>query len=763
MPNDNSMSPVNDPAQSEKLTNWAKEPSLQILKGDLEAGKPAHDAIMNEIKEWNDLMRVTGKAKPPKVKGRSQVQPKLVRRQAEWRYAPLSEPFLSSSKLFKLTPVTWEDEQAARQNELVINYQFRTQLNRIKLIDDYVHSNVDDGTCIARVGWDRKVVKVKEEAPVFELFPVETQEQVDILQQALSLKESNPHGYEDGVGPDVKEAVNYYEETGEATYAVQTGVTEVSVEKALINRPTVEMLNPENVVIDPSCNGDLDKALFAVISFETCKADLLKQKDRYHNLDKIDWESSSPITDPDHASTTPSDFQFKDAMRKRVVAYEYWGFWDTDGTGDLKPIVATWIGSTLIRMEDNPYPDGKIPLVVVAYMPRKRELYGEADAELLGDNQKILGATMRGMIDLLGRSANGQRGYPKGLLDSLNRRRYEDGTDYEYNPMQGNPSQSIIEHKFPEIPQSALTMATLQNQEAEALTGVKSFAGGVSGEAYGDVAAGIRGVLDAASKREMAILRRLAKGMADIGAKICAMNSAFLSEKEVVRITNEEYVTINREDLKGNFDIEVDINTAEIDNQKSQDLGFMVQTLGESVPMDVKLRLLAKIADLKRMPDLAHELRTYQPQPDPAEEQLKQLAIQKAQLENEELQSKIRLNDANAKKAYSQADNEDLDYLETESGTKHARDMDKMKAQSQGNQNLQVTKALTQPQKEGETTPNIPAAIGYNELTNGDNPEVQSIPERDSAAQTDPAFSLGSSRFDPNLDPSLSPGMRIGN
>lgn len=757
MENVDSMTPLPDPAQSERLTNWKKEPSLQALKGDLEAGKPAHDAIMNEIREWNDLMKVQGKAKPPKVKGRSQVQPKLVRRQAEWRYAPLSEPFLSSAKLFKLTPVTWEDEEAARQNELVLNYQFRTQLNRIKLIDDYVRSNVDDGTAIARVGWDRKIVKVKEQAPVFQMYPIENQEQADILQQALELQASNPRGYEETVADDVKEAVNFFHETGEATYAVQTGVTEVEVEKALVNRPTVEMLNPNNVVIDPSCNGDLDRAMYAVVSFETCKADLLKEKGRYKNLDKIDWESSSPITDPDHESKTPGDFQFRDAMRKRVVAYEYWGFWDTDGTGDLKPIVATWIGSTLIRLEDNPYPDGKLPFVVVPYMPRKRELYGEADAELLGDNQKILGATMRGMIDLLGRSANGQRGYPKGMLDTLNRRRYEDGTDYEYNPQQGNPSQAIIEHKFPELPQSALTMATLQNQEAEALTGVKAFAGGVTGEAYGDVAAGIRGVLDAASKREMSILRRLAKGMAEIGTKICAMNAVFLSETEVVRITNEEYVTINREDLKGNFDIEVDINTAEIDNQKSQDLGFMVQTLGNTVDQTITLKLLAKIADLKRMPELAHELRTWRPEPDSVEEQLKQLALEKAQLENEELKSKIALNNAKAEAESARKDLVNLDYLEQESGTKHARELEKQKAQSQGNQNLQVTKALTQPVKEGETTPNISAAVGYNELTNG----VNNTLERDMAAQTDPTLSIGSRFYDPSQDPAMSPGMNI--
>ena len=761
MENVDSMLPPPDPSQADRLTDWKKEPSLQSLKGDFEAAKPAHDAMMNEIRDWNDLMKAEGKYKPKAIKGRSQVQPKLVRRQAEWRYAPLSEPFLSSPRLFKVTPATWEDRDTARQNELVLNYQFRTQLNRIKLVDDFVKSTVDDGTSIARIGWDRKIVKIKVDTPVFQMLPIETDEQTQQLQEAVNLKHSNPRGYDEQVPDELKEAVNYLEETGEATYAVQEGTTQVEVEKAIINKPSVEFLSPNNVYIDPSCNGDLDKAMYAVITFETSKAELLKVPGRYKNLDKIDWESSSPMTDVDHESKTPSDFQFRDAIRKRVIAHEYWGFWDIDGTGDLKPIVATWIGSWLIRLEDNPYPDGKLPLVVTPYMSRKRELFGEADAQLIGDNQQILGATTRGMIDLLGRSANGQRGMPKGMLDSLNQSRYEDGRDYSYNPLQGNPGQQIIEHKFPEIPQSAIIMTQMQNQEAESLTGVKAFAGGVSGDAYGDVAAGIRGVLDAASKREMAILRRLAKGMADIGTKICAMNAVFLSDKETIRITNEEFVEVNREDLAGNFDLEVDINTAEIDNQKAQDLGFMVQTLGDTVPMEIKLNLLASHAELKRMPDLAHELRNYRPEPDPVEEQLKQLAVQKAQLENALLESEIQLNQAKAAAEEAKKDKTNLDYLEQESGTTHARDMQKQKAQSQGNQNLQITKALAAPQKEGETSPNIPAAIGYNALTGDDTSGIQSIPERDVAAQTDPSLSLGSKYFDPSQDPALSPGMNI--
>ena len=188
-----------------------------------------------------------------------------------------------------------------------------------------------------------------------------------------------------------------------------------------------------------------------------------------------------------------------DKSRKKVVAHEYWGFYDIEDNGELVPIVITWIGDVIIRMERNPYPDQKIPYVVVPYLPVKRELYGEPDAEFLEDNQKVIGAMMRGMIDLLGRSANAQQGFAKGMLDPLNRRKFDNGQDYEYNPSQ-NPQQGLIEHKYPELPASALTMLTIQNQEAEALTGVKSFSGGISGESYGDVAAGWRYALARASR-----------------------------------------------------------------------------------------------------------------------------------------------------------------------------------------------------------------------------------------------------------------------
>ncbi|MEG0589786.1 PspA/IM30 family protein [Aurantimicrobium sp.] len=710
--------------QPAKLTDWPKEPLPQLLRQDFDSAKQAHDTQVIKINHWNDLMQVKGKSKPKKVEGRSSVQPKLIRRQAEWRYSALTEPFLGSNKVFALTPVTFEDKAACNQNELLLNWQYRTKMNKVKFVDSYVRSTVDEGTCVVQIGWKRETRKVKKTVPVYAFYAIDPMDAASMqaLSDALNLAQSDPTTYLNTVPVEIQEAVDYYNETGTPTTATQTGSNIVEVEEVVNNCPTWDILNPNNFYVDPSCNGDFDKAMFAVVSFETSRADLAKYPERYKNLDKVNWEANTHVTDTDHVSQTPTDFNFTDRLRKRVVAYEYWGFHDIQGDGTLRPIVATWIGDVMIRMEENPFPDGKLPFVIVPYMPVKRELFGEPDAELLEDNQAILGALTRGMIDSMGRSANAQQGIAKGMLDPLNRRRYDRGEDYEFNPGVAGPNQGIIEHKYPELPQSALLMLNLQNQEAESLTGVKAFSGGVSGDAYGDVAAGIRGALDAASKREMAILRRLAQGMKEIAMKIIAMNAVFLEKAEVVRVTNDEFVPVRREDLMGNFDLEVDISTAEIDNQKAQDLAFMLQTIGPNSGMDMVRMILAEIVKLKRMPDLAQQILNFKPEPNPVEEQRQQLELAKLQAEVDEITARAEKARADARKALADADRADLEFVEQETGTKHARDLEKQAAQARGNQDLQVTKALTSARKEGEKEPDLAAAIGFNLISgNRDN------------------------------------------
>jgi hypothetical protein len=246
---------------------------------------------------------------------------------------------------------------------------------------------------------------------------------------------------------------------------------------------------------------------------------------------------------------------------------------------------------------------------------------------------------------------------------------------------------------YPEIPGSALNMLSLQNNEAESLTGVKAFSQGITGQALGTTATGIRSALDASSKRELGILRRLANGINQIGRKIISMNAEFLSDQEIIRVTNEEFVAINREDLGGMYDIKLNISTAEADNEKAQELSFMLQTMGNNMDPAMSQMILADIARLRKMPDLSKQIKEYQPQPNPMAEQKAQLEMQllQAQIANETAkaqenqvdvglkQAKTVTEQAKARSMESKADLDDLTFVEQESSVNETNAEEKMK------------------------------------------------------------------------------------
>ena len=81
-----------------------------------------------------------------------------------------------------------------------------------------------------------------------------------------------------------------------------------------------------------------------------------------------------------------------------------------------------------------------------------------------------------------------------------------------------------------------------------------------------------------------------------------------LKMKKIIRITDEEEVTISRDELAGNFDVKLTISTPEVDQEQAQDLGFMLQTIGPNMDPGLQSVILGKIARLKKMPDLAKQI-----------------------------------------------------------------------------------------------------------------------------------------------------------
>ena len=652
-----------------EMVDWKNIPTLKDLKDNLTEATPSHNNHVSTVNEYISTLR--GELRAKIMEGRSKVQPKLVRKQGEWRYSALEEPFLSTNDMFKVSPVTHADVESARQNELILNKQFRVDIPKVKLINRLVRTAVNTGTVIIKLGWETEKDTVIEEVPVFTKSLEETYEVLTQMVQAGQISE--------------EESIQILE----SGQPIQIGVESVEIEKEVINRPVVQIRDSRNVIIDPSCEGDIDNAQFIIDKFTTDLSSL-KKDGRYYNLDKIEEKNYATVDDTcyhDNDYKSDPSFRFTDKPRKKLVAYEYWGYWDIDDSGIVKPIVATWVGDTIIRLEENPFPDKKLPFVVIQYLPPDNEtVYGDSDASLLKDNQDIIGAVSRATIDLIGRSANAQRGVRKDLLDPINRDKFNKGLDYEFNPV-NNPKDAIVTSKLPEIPRSALEVIQLQNNEAEALTGVKAFTGGISGDALGSSVGGVRSALDATAKRELGILRRLSEGIKQVGRKIISMNAVWLADEEIIRITDSEFVNIKRSALAGNFDLSLEVSTAEMDNQKAGELSFMLQTTGNTLPFDITKIILCKIADLRKLPDLSKMIQDYTPQPDPFVQEKNRLEIEllKAQISNENAKAQENIVDVQLKAAKTQAelakarlsgskaDEVDLNYLEQSSGLKQER------------------------------------------------------------------------------------------
>ena len=628
-----------------------KSELLSALKADLKSADILRTEWFNNISAWRN--ESVGKEYGNEVKGKSRLVSKDIKRQMDWMLPTLADPFLSTSDIIKCSPITFEDVLSARQNELILNTQFCRKFPRYNFLMKALKVLATEGTLVVQTGWD----------------------------------------YEDEEIETMAETVMEDEITGEE-YIAMTKQKTVRIKK---NQPTAVVCRNEDIYIDPTCMDDMDKCQFVIHRYET-DLSTLKADGRYKNLEKV---AATEGNNRDYGFY-PQDhtyFDFKDKARKKMVVYEYWGNYDVNEDGVAEPIVCAWIGNTIIRLQSNPYPDNKPPFLVVPFNAVPFQMHGDSLASVIGDNQKVKTAIIRGIMDNMANSNNGQLGMRKGALDISNRKKFLEGKNFEYN---GSPND-FWQGSYNQIPGSAFDVLTIMNNEIESQTGVKSFSGGITGSSLGSTATGARGALDATATRRISLVRNISENLIKpLMRKWMAYNYEFLEDEEVVRITNEEFVPVRRDDLYGNIDIDISISTAEDNSAKSQELSFLLQTMGPNQDFEINKLLMGEIARLSRMPELEKKIKEHQPTQDPAAEQMKQIEIERLQLENEKIKAdikdklaragenevdrvvkmnKAKKDDAAARKISSEADKLDLEFLMKNEGTdaKAKQDEDNMK------------------------------------------------------------------------------------
>lgn len=615
-----------------------KSELLQALRKDLKSAELLNSQWTAKITEWKNAYE--GKPYGNEQKGKSAIISRDVKKQSEWQHASIIDPFVSSDEVIKCVPITSEDVSSARQNELLLNTQFTRKFDRFNFMTKAVKVLDMEGTVVVQTGWDY------------------LDEEITVEREVVV---TDDYGFQSVELQEVKETI---------------------VKK---NQPTARVCRNEDIYIDPTCQDDLDAAQFVIYRYET-DLSTLRQDGRYKNLDKVAKAGDEVGTDFDYREEDETNFRFSDAPRKKILVHEYWGNYDVNDDGIAEPIVCAWVNDIIIRLQDNPYPDGKPPFLVVPFHSVPFQIHGEANAELIGDNQKIKTAIFRGVIDNMAQSNNGQVGIRKGGLDSMNRKKWQAGQNFEFN---GSPAD-FWQGSYNQIPGSAFDMIGLMNNEIESMTATKSFSGGITGGSLGSTATGARGALDATSTRRMNVVRNIAENLVKpLMRKWMIYNSEFLEDEEIVRVTNEEFVPVRRDDLAGKVDIAITVSTAEDNAAKSQELSFLLQTVGPNEDPTIRREIMAQIMELMRMPEQAKKIRDYKPEPDPDQEQMKQLELQRIMLENRKLQSEIESNfaranensvdvelktakaaveSAKARKLGSDADMQDLKFLKEDEG-----------------------------------------------------------------------------------------------
>lgn len=132
-----------------------------------------------------------------------------------------SEPFLSTPNVFRIKPVTFDDTAAAKQNELLLNYQLKQQMNFTSFMDRSIRDFVDIGTLLWKVSWIHKSETVIEEKPVYEFYPIQSEEEAQALmeqyQQMQQMQVERPDSYSK-LDDEVKAGYEYTMEVQDGMY-----------------------------------------------------------------------------------------------------------------------------------------------------------------------------------------------------------------------------------------------------------------------------------------------------------------------------------------------------------------------------------------------------------------------------------------------------------------------------------------------------------------------------------------------------------------
>jgi hypothetical protein len=624
---------------------------LSDLQNNYKASLVSKTKVDSSIQKW--VKAYNGQKYGNEVKGRSEIVMKDIKKAIKTMSPSIIEPFMTSDTLVATKPVRVGAEDIASYNSDILNYQYNNQFDKLEFITSISMILPKEGTVFVRTGWDFKESVEKKELSGLGF------EELQILQQ------TNPN--------DVKNVVQ--QKDGSFTVSLEKRTT-------LWNKPTAVICKNESITTDPTAHSFKDSK-FITYEYEKSYSDIKKEKDIYDYQPITDdmLEQAGTSRYPETAlggqraidnynSGVDHHFNFSEKSSRKVRIIEYWGEYDLDGSGTNQQIVCAWIKNTdtILRLEKNPYPDNAIPFVSCQYGFEPFTVWGNSVADVLGDGQQIHTAIMRGFIDNMSLSNNGQKFFQKGAIDYVNLGKLQRGEKYvELNNLNG-----MTDGSYNQIPTSSFNVYDMITKENELLSGANSQMEGIDSATIGRTASGVNQVMGAAQRHMIVIVRIIAEMYKDMFNKWASYNTELLDDEQAFQIAGT-LSNLDKSKVSGDINIEMNINLDAMNSQKLQQINMLLQqsqTLGQAVPPMVIPLLVAEIFEGFGKYEYAKQIREYQPEPDLVQQQMQQLELQKIQMEIAKLQAEIELaqakaveSESKAVESQSRADNTDMDTI----------------------------------------------------------------------------------------------------
>jgi len=408
------------------------ERALSVVKGDRDASEELQETLAPFREEAYRFYR--GRALGNERAGRSKVVSSDVMDAVEWVMPSLMRIYFSSD-IVSCEPVGPEDQTVAERVSALLNYQFTRRGDGFVVAYKWFKDALIYGLGVAKISWEDRFRDVPFSVPEMsegdfnalsaedgieitgfervEIPPDEVSVQRIVQQTVMGLPPDMP---DDEKAEAVRMAVESMPRL--ATYSNVEG------KRAILDYsgPVYEVIPPEDFLYDPEAE-ELRNARFVIHRvFRT--PDYLRRMESegvYFNVeeaiekgntqrdgDRSDREKGFRNAENDRINPWTMTENIEDADKRRPLElYEWWGLFDSDGSGRLTPHVITVANDVVIRLERNPYDHGEPPFEALRPVLDVHKFEGIGFADMVKEFQETKTSLRRQILDNISWQNNG--------------------------------------------------------------------------------------------------------------------------------------------------------------------------------------------------------------------------------------------------------------------------------------------------------------------------------------------------------------------